>query len=168
MNPETLLYIMASAIVVAAAAILVQAGFLFAMHRTSRAMRNEVSSLIARIEPLAETGQRLLDETRTHVAEISAKAAELMELSRTQLLRVDDVLSEATARTRTQMDRIEMVLDDTVNRFQETTALVQSSIVRPLRQINALAVGIRAMLSVLAAGRRMTVEQATHDEEMFI
>jgi hypothetical protein len=77
-------------------------------------------------------------------------------------------MAEATARTRTQMDRIEMVMDDTVNRFQETTSLLQSGIVRPLRQINALTAGIRTALSVLSGARRTTVEHATHDEEMFI
>ena len=168
MTPETLQYIMASAIVVAAAAILLQAGLMFAMYRTSRAMKNDVSSLVAKIEPMTQSGQRLLEETRTHVTQVSTKAGELMELTRTQLVRVDEVLAEATTRTRSQMDRIEMVLDDTVNRFQETTALLQNGIVKPIRQINALTAAIRAALAVLAGGRRTTVEQATHDEEMFI
>jgi hypothetical protein len=66
------------------------------------------------------------------------------------------------------MDRIEMVMDDTVNRFQETTTLLQNSIVRPLKQINAVSAGIRAAVSYLAGSRRSTVERATHDEEMFI
>jgi hypothetical protein len=66
------------------------------------------------------------------------------------------------------MDRIEMVVDDTVNRFQETTTLLQNSIVKPIRQINALSAGIRAAVSVLFGGRRTSVERATHDEEMFI
>jgi hypothetical protein len=66
------------------------------------------------------------------------------------------------------MDRIEMVMDDTVNRFQETTTLLQNSIVRPLKQINAVTAGIRAALSFLAGSSRATVERATHDEEMFI
>jgi hypothetical protein len=66
------------------------------------------------------------------------------------------------------MDRIEMVMDDTVDRFQETTTLLQNSVVRPLRQINALVAGLRATLSFLAGGRRTTVDEATHDEEMFI
>ena len=91
-----------------------------------------------------------------------------MEMSRRELARIDDVMGEATDRTRAQMDRIEMVLDDTVNRYQETIALLQSGILRPLRQLNAITAGIRATIAVLAGSRRRTVEQATHDEEMFI
>jgi transcription antitermination factor NusG len=63
---------------------------------------------------------------------------------------------------------IEMVLDDTVNRFQETTAVVQNGIIKPLKQISGLTIGFRTALSVLLGPRRTTVEQATHDEEMFI
>jgi hypothetical protein len=40
--------------------------------------------------------------------------------------------------------------------------------VRPLKQINAVTAGVWAALSYLAGSRRATVEQATHDEEMFI
>jgi ABC-type transporter Mla subunit MlaD len=159
---------MVAAIAVAAAAIVIQAGLMFAMYRTSRAMKEQISSLIARIEPMTQSGQRLLEETRTRVAEISAQASELLAISRRQLTRVDEVLGDAAARTRAQMDRIEMVLDDTVNRFQETTTLLQNSILKPLKQIAALTIGIRTALSVLLGGRRTTVEQATHDEEMFI
>jgi hypothetical protein len=161
-------WIMVAAFGIAAVAIVIQTGLLFAMYRTQRSMKDQISNLITRIEPMIETGQSLLAETRTQVAEISGQARDLLEIGRRQLVRVDDLFGEATARTRAQMDRIEMVIDDTVNRFQETTTLLQNGILRPLKQVNALSVGIRAALSVLLGGRRTTVEQATHDEEMFI
>lgn len=168
MISDTLVYIMTAAIVVAAAAIVIQTALLFAMFLASRAMKNQVSGLIAKVEPMTETGQRLLEEARVTFGDLSVKAGELLETSRRQLGRVDEVLAEATTRTRTQMDRIEMVLDDTVNRFQETTALLQNGIVKPLKQISGLTIGFRTALSVLLGARRTTVEQATHDEEMFI
>jgi hypothetical protein len=168
MISDTLVYIMTAAIVVAAAAIVIQTVLLFAMFLASRAMKSQVSGLIAKVEPMTETGQRLLEEARASFGELSGKAGELLEISRRQLGRVDEVLAEATTRSRTQMDRIEMVVDDTVNRFQETTALLQNGIVKPLKQISGLTIGFRTALSVLLGARRTTVEQATHDEEMFI
>ena len=77
-------WIMVAAIAVAAIAIVVQAGLTFAMFRTSRALKDQVSALIARIEPMTETGQLLLEETRTRVAEITAQASELLAISRKQ------------------------------------------------------------------------------------
>lgn len=165
---DTLQYTIAAAVVVSAAAIVLQTIMLFAMFLASRSMKNQVTSLISKVEPMTESGKQILHDTQRHVTEISAKVNEIMDLSRKQLARVDEVMGEATTRTRAQMDRIEMVVDDTVNRFQETTTLLQSGILRPLRQLNALTAGIRTALSVLVGGQRTTVENATHDEEMFI
>lgn len=158
---------MAGAIIVAAAAIVVQLVLLVAMFLSTRAIWHQVTTLVTKVEPALATAQRLLEEVRTNAGEVSARATEMMELSRKQLVRVDEVLGEATTRTRAQMDRIELVLDDVMGRFQETTALIQNGILKPIRQINGLSAGIRAALSALA-GRKTSVEQATHDEEMFI
>jgi hypothetical protein len=168
MTPDALLNIMTVFVVVAAVALLVQTGLFFAMFMASRAIRKQIETLIAKVEPLAESGQKLVEEVRAYTKDISAKTNEIMDLSRKQLARVDDLMGEAAGRTRSQMDRIEMVLDDTVNRYQETIALLQSGILRPLRQFNAITAGIRAALAVMAGASRRTVEQATHDEEMFI
>jgi len=163
-----LLNIMTVFVVVAAVALVIQTVLLFLMFRASRSMKAQLTSFIARVEPLAESGQRLVEEVRRYAWEISTRTTELMEMSRQQLARIDDVMGEASGRARAQMDRIEMVLDDTLDRYQETVALLQSGILRPLRQFNAITAGIRATIAVLAGSRRRTVEQATHDEEMFI
>jgi gas vesicle protein len=172
MNSETALLWICIAFTVALA---IQVILLAVMAVASLRMRKQVNDLVAKAEPLiakagpiADTSQAILNDIRRYAGEIAAKSNDLLDISRKQLGRVDEVLAEATSRTRTQMDRIEMVMDDTVNRFQETTSLLQNGVVRPLRQLNALTAGIRAGVSFLAGGRRTTVEQATHDEEMFI
>jgi hypothetical protein len=159
----------------AAACLIIQVILLAFMARASWVMKKQTRELVARVEPLVDKiepiagqTQQVLEDVRRYAAEISSKTNDILELGRKQLVRVDDVMGEAAARSRAQMDRIEMVMDDTVNRFQETTTLLQNSIVRPVRQINAVTAGIRATLSFLAGSRRATVEQATHDEEMFI
>ncbi|HPQ14690.1 MAG TPA: hypothetical protein PLP04_05645 [Bryobacteraceae bacterium] len=158
---------MTAAIVVAAVAIVVQTALLIAMFLTSRRLKQRILEFLAKVEPMAESGQRFLEEARATFGDLSTRTSDLLELTRKQLGRVDEVLAEATTRTRVQMDRMEMVLDDTVNRFQETTSLLQNGIMKPLRQISGLTIGVRTALSALLGARR-TVEQATHDEEMFI
>lgn len=170
-------------------ALVIQVILLLVMAVTSLKTRRQVSSFIAKVEPLigkaepligkseiviakigsiADTSQEILNDVKRYAGEVSVRSNEILDLTRTQLGRVDEVLAEATSRTRTQMDRIEMVMDDTVNRFQETTSLLQNGIVRPLRQLNALTAGIRTAFEFFLGARRTTVEQATHDEEMFI
>ena len=172
MNLETaLLWICIAITTVAVIQVILLAVMAVAAVRMEKRVNGLIAAaepLIAKIHPIADTGQQILTDVRRYAADVSVRANDLLELSRKQLGRVDEVLAEATSRTRTQMDRIEMVMDDTVNRFQETTSLLQNGVVRPLKQLNALTTGVRAAVSFLISGRRTTVEQATHDEEMFI
>jgi hypothetical protein len=131
-------------------------------------LKARVESVTAKAMPLIDSSQKVVELTRTQIGDLGAKASEMLDMGQKQLVRIDDVLAEATTRTRVQMDRIELVMDDTVNRFQETTALLQTGILKPVRQLNAVAVGLGTALAVLTRSRRTTVEQATHDEEMFI
>jgi len=175
MDPRTAVYWMIGFTSVATACLLFQVILLFVLARASWVTKKQTAELVARvgplvdkIEPFVDASQAVVEDVRRYAAEISSKTNDLLDISRKQLVRVDDVMGEAASRTRAQMDRIEMVMDDTVNRFQETTTLLQNSIVRPVKQINAVTAGIRAALSYMAGSRRATVEQATHDEEMFI
>ena len=61
-----------------------------------------------------------------------------------------------------------MTEDITVERVQETTAAVQHTILKPVREVNGVVSGVRAAISVLARGNRASVDHATQDEEMFI
>ncbi len=173
-NPA-LLTAMQWAVIVAAAAIIIQTILMVAMFVASRQMKKQVTVLSQKIEPLSDsashtlkTAQVTLGEIRGYALEYSTKGNEILDLTRKQLGRVDELMAEATTRTRAQMDRVEMVIDDTVSRFQETTTLLQNGIVRPLRQAAGITAGVRTALGVIFAARRTTVERATHDEEMFI
>jgi hypothetical protein len=171
----TLLTVMQWAVIVAAAAIVIQTILLFAMFLASRAMRQQVQALAEKVEPVSDSAKRTLESAQTILSEVrgyardySAKGNEILELTRKQLARADEVLAEAATRSRAQMDRVEMVIDDTVSRFQETTTLLQNGIVKPLRQVAGITAGVRTAMNAIFRGRRATVEQATHDEEMFI
>ncbi|MBM3745271.1 MAG: hypothetical protein FJW34_05700 [Acidobacteria bacterium] len=167
MDP-VLTYTIVAGVSVAAAAILLQTLLLFAMYRASKAMREQITPLVDKLGPVADQTQRVLEETRRQVGDVTTRIGEVLELSRRQLVRADEFLEDATARARAQMARAEMILDDTMGRFQETVALLNQGILLPLKRINALTAGIRAALAVLMGHRRTTVERATHDEELFI
>ncbi len=161
-------YTIVAAVVVAAAAISLQTVLLFALYRSSRAQREQLTQLAAKLEPLAEQSQHVLADVRKQVGEVTARVNEVVELGRKQLARADEFFEEVVGRARAQMSRVEMVLDDTMGRFQETLGLLNRSILRPLKQINGVTLGVRAALAALFGERRTTVERATHDEEMFI
>ncbi len=168
MADTTLLYVIAAAVGVSALAIIFQAVILFAAFRQAKALNEQISMLAPRIESTLESAQRNLEHNRKQVAELCTKASEVLDLARTQLVRVDGVLDDATKRAKIQMERVELVLDDSISRLHQTVALLHSGILRPLKEINGVAAGIRGALHHLLRGGRPSVAQATHDDEMFI
>ena len=60
-----------------------------------------------------------------------------------------------------------MVLDDTMNRAHETVAFVHGGIMKPLREIQGVAAGLRTAINFLMRGRPDPAH-AHADEEMFI
>jgi hypothetical protein len=168
MDPNTLLVIMAVFVAVAAVALLIQAGLLFGIYKSSRALGDNVQRVLPKVEALVETSRQAVDDSRQQIVEITTRTTDILDVTRRQLARVDEVMEDAAVRARIQLDRAEMVLDDTMTRVQETVALVQSGILKPLREINGVAVGLRVALHYLMRGGRPNPSQATADEEMFI
>lgn len=160
--------VLVAAVVVAAAAIVLQTILLFALFRASRAMRDQLARLVEKLEPLAERSHQVLEEMRQQVGDVTTRASQVLELSRKQLARTDDFLTEVVSRAQAQINRVELVMDDVLGRFQDTFSLLNESILRPLKQLNGLTLGVRAALAALFGERHTTVERATHDEEMFI
>lgn len=164
---QNLLIVIAIFVFVAAVALCVQAGFLFAIFKTSRELERKAMPLLPKLDALVEGSTKAIEDSRKQIHDITTKASEILDTARVQLARVDEVLQDATGRARIQMDRAEMVIDDAMNRAQETVATVHDGIMKPLREIQGVTAGVRAALHFLMRGRHSGV-QATADEEMFI
>jgi hypothetical protein len=168
MDPNTLLVIMTVFVTVAAVALLIQAGLLFGIYKSGRALEENARRLLPKVEALVETSREAVEDSRKQIVEITTRTTGILDVTRKQLARVDEVLEDAAARARIQLDRAEMVLDDTMNRAQETVALVHGGIMKPLKEINGVAIALRVALQYLLRGGRPNPAQATADEEMFI
>ena len=168
MTPDALLYVMAAAILISACALVLQALLMFAMYKASMAMRDQVTVIAGQAESFLQSAQRTLEQSRKQVSDVTTKAVDVLDLTQKQLHRVDELLGEATSRARIHMERVDLILDDAISKLDETAALLNKGLLRPVREINAVAAGVQATLSSLFRGKRLTVERATHDEEMFI
>jgi len=164
---EKLLVIMAIFTGIAAVALIIQAGYLFGIYKASRGMNDNVTRLMPKIESLLDTSRQTIEDSRKQIADITTKASDILETTRVQVRRVDEILEDAHARAKVQMDRAEMVLDDAMERAHRTVALVEGGIVKPLREIQGVAAGIRTAFLFLTKGRP-NPSRATSDEEMFI
>ncbi len=175
MSETTLLYVMAAFVIISAIALCIQAGMLAGIYKTVKALQQSVNPLLPKVESLVEKTNVTVEQSGRQITEITTRANAIMETSKDildstkrQFAIVEDVVGDAAARARVQMDRVELVLDDTLSRAHETVGVFHDGVMKPLREINGLAAGIRAALGAMARGNRPTPDQATSDEEMFI
>ncbi|MGB6941596.1 MAG: hypothetical protein WBE37_04240 [Bryobacteraceae bacterium] len=168
MSEINLLYVMTAFVIISAIALCIQAGMLAAMYRTTRALQQKIDPLVPKVESLVERANSTVEQSGKQITEITTRANDILDSTKRQLAIVEEVVGDAAARAKVQMERVELVLDDTLSRAHETVSVVHDGIMRPLREVNGIAAGVRAALNSLARGNRPTVDQATSDEEMFI
>lgn len=150
MENPVLVWAIAAFVAMGAASMIIQAIASVGMYRAVRSLRAQVTPLIPRAEETLDTARDVLR---------SAKA---------QLIEVEAVVADASRRTRKQLERTELVVEDTVARVHETVAALQGTVMRPIREVNGLAAGVKAGVKTLLKGSRPNVDRATQDEEMFI
>jgi ElaB/YqjD/DUF883 family membrane-anchored ribosome-binding protein len=168
MDQTTLLYVMTGFVIIAAIALCIQAGMLFGIARTAKSLQNKIEPLVPKVESLVDTTKTTVEQSRRQIADITTKANEILESTKTQLATIEEVVTDASTRAKVQLERVELVLDDTLSRAHQTVATVHEGIMKPLKEINGIAAGLRAALAFMARGNRPNVAQATSDEEMFI
>jgi F0F1-type ATP synthase membrane subunit b/b' len=167
MDQQTLLTVMTVFVCISAIALLIQAGMLIGIYKSTRGMQDNVQRLLPKIEGLIDTSRQTIEESRKQILDITSKTSDILETARKQLERVDSVLEDATARAHIQLEHAEMVLDDAMERAHDTVALVHTGIMKPLREIQGVAAGIRTVIQFLMRSRPNPTH-ATSDEEMFI
>src|ERR1700734_1087473 len=168
MNETTLLYVMTAFVIISAIALCIQAGMLAGIYKTAKALQEKIDPLLPKVEDLVTKATSTVEQSGRQITEITARTNDILDSTKRQLAIVEEVVGDAAVRAKVQMERVELVLDDTLSRAHETVAVVHDGIMRPLREVNGIAAGIRAAFAALARGNRPTVDHATSDEEMFI
>ncbi|MEJ7608655.1 MAG: hypothetical protein WKF37_20880 [Bryobacteraceae bacterium] len=155
-------------VLVSAIALCVQAGLLFGIYRTTRALQQQATSVMPQVKSILDKAESTLDESRKNIVEITTKANEMMDLGKAQLVKLDLVITDASSRAKVQLERAELVVDDTVSRVHESVTAVHNGIIKPVREIQGVAAGVKAAVQHFMQGGRPSVAQATQDDEMFI
>jgi len=130
---------------------------------------------ISHLLEVVEAGWGQASETLGAISTTAGKATvaaqrsvELVESAKSVVTRVDGLLGDATSRARLQLDRVQMAVDTTIDRFEQVSVSLDRGILQPVRQVNGVLAGVQAAIAHLLRGKRTSVAQATHDEEMFI
>ncbi len=88
MDDHTLLAIMTVFVIVAALALIIQAGCLIGVYKASRGMSDNVQRLMPKIESLLDISRKTVEDSRTQLADITAKASDILETTRGQVRQI--------------------------------------------------------------------------------
>jgi hypothetical protein len=175
MSQEVLLWVMTVFVFIAAVALCIQAGLLFGIYKAAKALQEQTEAVVPQAKKILAIAEATLEESRKHIVDISARASEMsakagdiVDSAKAQLAKIDLLVTDATSRARNQLERAELVVEDTVGRVHEAVAAVHHGVLVPVRQLNGLAAGLKAAVSVFLTGGRPNVAQATQEDEMFI
>src|SRR5690242_2569160 len=161
-------------VIVAAVAIVVQAGILIAMffqtRRTMERMERFTSDLESRLSPILSRVQTLLEDTQPKIAEMVADAAHVVYLARAQAQKVDRVFTEASDRLRGQLVRADRILTGALEAVEDAGSKFTHSVWRPVQKVSALMQGIKVGIDLLRSRRavRRPEEPLEQEEELFI
>jgi hypothetical protein len=152
-------------VVVTALAVVGQAIALIAIFVQSKRLSREVG--------------RFMDETRelmvpmkTITENLRVASGNLVEIGiavRDQFRRVETMITDTGAAIETQIGRFDQVGQEIADRISHTAGVVQDSVLRPVREVSALARGLgRGVEAFLFRRPRRAVDEARQDEELFI
>jgi F0F1-type ATP synthase membrane subunit b/b' len=155
-------------IALTAISMFIQAMAIMGVAKKVREMQDNVSTLMPQAKSILSKAESTIDHSKKNIVEITEKANQMMDLSKAQLIKLDSVITDASERAHVQLERAELVVDDAVSRVHESVAAVHGGVLKPIREIQGVAAGVRTAFSVLLRRSRPTVAQATQDDEMFI
>ncbi|HEY1677508.1 MAG TPA: hypothetical protein VGG04_07380 [Candidatus Sulfotelmatobacter sp.] len=138
-------------------AVLLQAGVLLAMYIAMRKSSERMEALAAEVKtklmPSVEQAQEIMTEIRPKLSVIIDNIENTSTLVRSQIQRVDATVNDVVDRTRLQVIRADELFSRTLDRVEQTSEIVQKTVVSPVRQISGLMQGITVGLEFLFAGR---------------
>ena len=148
-----------------AIAIVTQAGVLVGIYVMSKRLSDQVERFMKDTREMMVPVRSIAENLRT----ASANFVEIGLSARDQFRRVEAMVTDTGEALSLQLERFDRVSQNVIDRINETAEIVQDSVVRPAREVAAVAKGLSRGFGAFFFGRsRSTVDQATQDEELFI
>jgi hypothetical protein len=126
------------------------------------ALQTRAEYLLDNTEPVVRLAHGLMTDLKVASGYFVQGAEHLnaiAEMAKDEAAEVKSLLGDTTA---------QHTLAVATDEFEKTTALVQQSILGPAREFSYVMYGLRRAIAVLLAGRKLPVDRAYQDEEMFI
>jgi len=160
--------VIATLVVVLVAQTIVLLVFVLSFRKWTNRMGALVEDAVRNAEPVLLAARDLLVDGKEKLNLVSQNLVEISQLTKNQVVRLDGLVSDASDRVRLQLIRLDQLLSHSANRVEETTEVIQRSILAPVREISAILVGVRTAVDYLLRRNKTRMERATQEEELFI
>jgi hypothetical protein len=148
-----------------AIAIITQAGVLVGIYVMSKRLTEQIERFMKDTREMMVPLRSIAENLRT----ASANLVEIGLSAQNQFRRVEAMVTDTGDALHVQLERFDRVSQNVIDRINETAEIVQDSVVRPVKEVAAVAKGLSRGLGAFFFGRgRSTVDQARQDEELFI
>jgi hypothetical protein len=148
-----------------AIAVMTQAGVLVAIYMVSKRHSEQMERFMNETRELMVPIRSITENLRV----ASANIVEIGNVAREQIRRVEGMVSDTHEVLQTQLARLDTATREVVERVTGTAQVLQDSVVRPAREVAAIAKGVgRGLEAFFFRRQRSTVDQAHSDEELFI
>ncbi len=132
--------------------------------RASDVLEKDAREIMAQLQKTAE-GLEHLQRVLENLANRAGEAGTMLEKRAADLDRLGQLLVEVGNRQAAKLDE---VVSDTVAKFEETTAVIQQDILRPVVEISSVIKGLRTGIDYLFSRRSNHAHRADPEEDLFI
>jgi methyl-accepting chemotaxis protein len=161
-------------IIVTSLAVIIQAGILvalfFSVKKTTERMESIAKHVEGSVLPVLESTKSILEDAAPKLKEITGNLAETSGMLKTQITRMDVTFNDVVDRTRLQVIRVDELVSRTIDKVEETTEMMQQTVISPMKQISGIVQGLSVGIGAYLNRRRKAAMTAggVEDEEMFI
>lgn len=165
-------------IAITAIAVVIQMGILIgiflAVKKSTEKMEQIATQVETRALPMLDSAKAILEDAQPKLQEITSNLVDTSTTMKSQMSRIDAALGDLVDRTRLQTIRVDEMVSRTLDKVEETTDMVQHTVIGPVKQINAMMQGLGVGIGTLLQRRRAAKaeqsdrQRATDDEELFI
>jgi uncharacterized protein YoxC len=133
------------------------------LNKQSQDLQREVREVVAKVNETAESlkplglmAQDVTDNLKTMTGTVRERAQDL-----------DQFIQEMLQVGRDQAAKVDYVVTDTVQKFEQTTELIQRDVIKPAIELSAFLKGVKSGLDYLFTRKRSPSTPA-EEEELFI
>ena len=143
------------------------AAVLMAVKSSTKRLESLADEVQKRALPTLDAAQELMTNVKPRIEEIISNAAESSATLKTQIDRLDNTITDIVDRTRLHVIRADNLVGRTMDRVEETTDLVHTTVISPIRHISGIVQGLTAGLFSLLGRQGKSTGNGQRDE-MFI